>query len=117
MLKGVTRMKAWSVRGKYEFTTAVVFAETRGKARAMARYTEACEYSDFCDIEVHRLPKIDKYYKEGKTEMDWRNPKDRLILVKECSFQCEYITDECKGCSASEFCDLYKDYVEELQNG
>ena len=75
-------MKAWLAREKYGFCCAVVFAETRGKARAMAQSTAACEDSDFCDIEVNRLPKIDKYYKDGKTEMDWCNPKDRIILVK-----------------------------------
>ena len=108
-------MKAWLAREKYGFCCAVVFAETRGKARALARYTSACEDSDFCDIEVNRLPKIDKYYKDGKTEMDWCNPKDRIILVKECGFQCECIMDECEDCAAREFCDLYNDYQEELE--
>ncbi len=109
-------MKAWLAREKDGFSCAVVFAETRGKARALARTTSACEDSDFCDIEVNRLPKIDKYYKEGKKEMDWLNPKDRVILVKECSFQCEIVEDdECENCSAKEFCDLYNDYMEELQ--
>lgn len=111
-------MKAWLVREKDAFFTAVVFAETSGKARALARCADACEDSDFCDIEVHRLPKIDKYYKNGKIEMDWYNPNDRIILVKECGFQCESIEyADCEGCSAREFCDLYNDYVEELQNG
>lgn len=107
-------MKAWLAREKDVFSCAVVFAETRGKARALARLTSACEDSDWCDIEVNRLPKIDKYYKEGKTEMDWDNPKDRFILVKECSFRCERVEyAECEECSAKEFCDLYNDYVEE----
>ena len=81
-------MKAWFVREKDEFLSAVVFAETRGKARALARCTDACEDSNFCDIEVRRLPQMDKYYKEGKLEMDWYNPNDRIALVKECGFQC-----------------------------
>lgn len=34
-------MKAWLVREKDEFSATVVFAETRGKARALARATEA----------------------------------------------------------------------------
>ena len=111
-------MKAWLVREKDEFLSAVVFAETRGKARALARCTDACEDSNFLDIEVRRLPQIDKYYKDGKIEMDWYNPHDRIILVKECGFQCESIEyADCEDCSAREFCDLYNDYVEELQNG
>ncbi|MBQ7912958.1 MAG: hypothetical protein IJ308_04325 [Clostridia bacterium] len=109
-------MKAWIAREKDGFSAAVVFAETRGKARALARNTDACEDCDWCDIEVYRLPKIDKYYKEGKKEMDWCDPKDRIILVKECGFRCEIINDdECEECAAKEYCDLYKDYVEELR--
>jgi hypothetical protein len=111
-------MKAWLAREKDGFCATVVFAETRGKARALARCTDACEDSDFCDIEVHRLPKMDKYYKDGKTEMDWYNRKDRIALVKECGFQCAEIEyADCDECSAKEFCDFYKDYAEELQNG
>jgi hypothetical protein len=110
-------MKAWLVREKDEFIATVVFAETRGKARAIAQYTDACEDVDFCDIEVHRLPNMDKHYKNGKKEMDWLNPQDRIILVKECGFQCESVNyAECEECSAKEFCDLYSDYMEELQN-
>lgn len=47
-------MKAWLVREKDEFCATVVFADTRGKARAMALNTECCEDADFCSIEVHR---------------------------------------------------------------
>lgn len=111
-------MKAWFVREKDRVCATVVFAETRGKARALARCTDACEDSDFCDIEVHRLPNIDKYYKDGKMEMDWYNPQDRIILVKECGFQCESVEyADCDECSAKGYCDLHKDYAEELQNG
>ena len=68
-------MKAWLVKVKDEFCATVVFAETRGKARSIAMHTDACEDVDFCDIEVRRLPHIDKYYKEGKTELDWLDKK------------------------------------------
>ena len=107
-------MKAWFVREKDGFCATVVFAETRGKARALAMYTDACEDSDFCDIEVRRLPNMDKHYKDGKTEMDWYNPKDRIILVKECGFQCESVEyADCDECSAKRYCDLYKCYAED----
>ena len=66
---------------KDRFSATVVFAETRGKARALARCTEACEDVDFIDIEVHRKPQMDKYYTDGKMEMDWLNSKDRIALV------------------------------------
>ena len=61
-------MKAWLVRDKDEFCATVVFAETRGKARALAMHTEVCEDVDFIDIEVRRKPQMDKYYKEGKID-------------------------------------------------
>lgn len=109
-------MKAWIVKEKDEFSATVVFAETRGKARSLARYTDACEDADFCDIEVRREPSMDKYYKEGKTEIDWDNPKDRIALVKECGFHCDYYYvdwDDCEDCPAKEYCDVYKDHKAE----
>lgn len=103
-------MKAWLVREKDEFSATVVFAETRGKAKSIAMCTNACEYADFCNIEVRRVPQIDKYYKDGKTEMDWFDDNDRLALVKECGFYCEYIEEDmCKDCPAKNYCDVYLD--------
>lgn len=107
-------MKAWIVNVKDEFCSTVVFAETRGKAKSIALHTDCCEDADFCDIEIRRLPHIDKYYKEGKTELDWLDKKDRIILVKECGFRCEYIEEYwCEWCSAKEYCEPYQDYIEE----
>ena len=101
-------MKAWLVREKDEFCATVVFAETRGKAKALAKYTDACEDCAFVDIEVRRVPQIDKYYKDGITELDWCNPQDRIILVKELDFACEYAEQEkCEYCSAKQYCDKY----------
>ena len=105
-------MKAWLVREKGEFRATVVFAETRGKARALAQSTDACEDINFCDIEVRRMPQADKYYKDGKTEMHWFNPDDRLALVKECGFMCDneaFQLEDCTTCSAKAFCDRYTD--------
>lgn len=99
-------MKAWIVNPKYKFGSAVVFAETRGKAKSAALCTSSCEDANFCDIEVSRAPEMDKYYAEGKTEMDWSDPKDRIALVKECGFYCEDpIAECCESCPAKEFCD------------
>ena len=36
-------MKTWLVRENDEFCATVVFAETRGKAKAAALYTECCD--------------------------------------------------------------------------
>lgn len=43
-------MKAWEVRNPNEWTAAIVFAETPGKARALAMHTEACEDMNFGKI-------------------------------------------------------------------
>ena len=105
-------MKAWRVREKDEFFATVVFAETRGKARAMAMHTDTCEDADFLDIDVSRKPQLDKYYTEGKKEMDWFNSKDRIALVKDGGFRCfddEFDIEDCQFCPAKEYCDLYQD--------
>ena len=109
-------MKAWFVREKDGDCATVVFAETRGKARALAMLTDACEDAQFTDIKVRREPNMDKYYKEGKTEMDWENPKDRIALVKECGFRCEYVEPFwCDTCSAKQYCGTYEEYEYELE--
>ena len=103
-------MKAWLVREKDEFCATVVFAETRGKAKVLAKYTDACEDCAFVDIEVRRVPQVDKYYEDGKTELDWCNPQDRLILVKELDFSCESVEmEKCEECSAKEYCISYSE--------
>lgn len=110
-------MKAWLANEDYEGCSIVVFAETRGKARSLAFYNECFDGYKFCDIEVRRAPHMDKYYKEGKTEMDWENPKDRIALVKECGFRCVYVEPYlCDECPAKEYCDTYGDYEEECED-
>lgn len=81
-------MKAWLVRERDGEYATVVFAETRGKARSLAMATDACADADFCDIEVTRKPQLDKYYTDGKKEMDWYEVKDRIALVKDGGFRC-----------------------------
>lgn len=108
-------MKAWLVRKKDEFCATIVFCQTRGKARALAMHTDACEDAEFTDIEVHRKPQMDKYYKDGKKEMDWLNSKDRIALVKDCGFVCDidYLQwEDCENCSAKDYCDRYQDHKE-----
>jgi len=111
-------MKAWLVREKDEFSATVVFAETRGKAKSLATHTAACEDVDFIRIEVSRMPEADKYYREGKRELDWEDPADRIVLVKECGFCCDpdwFDWEDCAVCSASEYCDKYKDKLQALE--
>lgn len=106
-------MKAWVAREKDEFRSTVVFAETAGKAKSIAFGTECLEDVPFCRIQVRRVPEMDKYYEDGKTEMDWNNPQDRIVLVKECGFYCEYIEmSECENCQAKEFCSEWEEMEE-----
>lgn len=105
-------MKAWLVKEKDEFSAEVVFAETRGKAKSLARYTDACWDTAFVNIQATREPTIDKFYQEGKWRLDWEDADDRQLLVSICGFRCEYIDiDLCKVCSAKDSCDAYQDYL------
>lgn len=110
-------MKAYHARQKDVFCATVVFAETRGKAKSAAMLTDCCGDADFLDIEVYRLPHMDKYYKPGKIEMDWFDPQDRIALVKDAGFYCEYIElPECKECPAQEYCEQYQEYKKEAES-
>lgn len=104
-------MKAYVVKVKDEFYSTVVFAESRGKARALALSTDCCEDAKFIDISVRRLPAADNQYK-GRFEMNWDNSEDRLFLVKECGWYCdsEYRNyASCDKCSAKQYCDVYSE--------
>lgn len=109
-------MKAWLVRERDNQCATVVFAETRGKARSIALNTEACEDADFCDIDVTRYKHMDKYYVDGKIEMDWYNAKDRIALVKDADFCCSdetiYNGINCDDCPAKEYCGKHEEIIE-----
>lgn len=101
-------MKAWLVREKDEFVATIVFAETRGQAKVAAQWTDVCDGVDFMEIECRRMKEADKYYRPGKSELDWENPEDRIAMVKDCGFTCDWearSVNECAQCSAKEFCD------------
>lgn len=110
-------MKAWLVRKHDERHATIVFAETRGKAKYIAMSTEACEDADYIDIECNRAQNMDKHYTSGKTEMDWFDPEDRIALVKDAGFSCDYADediDECSSCPAKDWCDMYQGRLDEL---
>ena len=101
-------MKVWIVREKDQLAMDVVFAETRGKAKSMARYTDACCDCDFIDIRVKRFPEADSRYNGKADRMYWDKPSDRLFLVKEAGFYCEEPEDKlCIKCRAKDFCSYY----------
>lgn len=112
-------MKAWKVYNTYEVDESgmtVVFAETRGKAHLIAMRTECCEGAEWNDVRVVRCSEMDKRY-HGFSEMEWDDPEDRIVLVKECGWHCQPdwldMEDDCKRCPAAEWCDYYKDWLAE----
>jgi len=107
-------MKAWRITSLHycEWAT-VVFAETRGKAKAVALTTDAFEESDFTDISARRIPELDRYYR-GKDEMDWDNMEDRIGMVMYAHMYCsdEMSPDElgCAKCPAEQWCSAPEDW-------
>ena len=97
-------MKAWIARDKRESCySTVVFAETAGKARAIAQNTDCCEDVEWCDISVRRFKEMDDHYR-GYMEMDWWNEEDRRALV-EHGWKCwEPMDYECEACCAKDIC-------------
>lgn len=100
------RMKAY---GAYDIlnedkSSTVVFAENANKAKFAAMNTEACDCSDYVNIRVRRLPKIDRFYK-GQIEGDWDDPDIRFVMVKDYGWFClDADTVECEKCVAKEYC-------------
>ncbi len=116
LFRGKPKNKAWLVRG--DFFATVVFAENRNKAKQIAMSTVACEDVPYINIEACRLPIADSQYKEGKDEMDWNDPDDRIFLVKNCDFHCEYIKPyECSKCSAKDYCSMLEYWNGRAGNG
>ena len=111
-------MKAWMVWDEgddYDYRgNTVVFAENRGKAKSLARYTDTCEDTEWVDIRAIRFREMDCMFR-GMPEMDWDNPQDRLALVK-AGWSCiEMMNDECKECAAKDFCNKYQDYLHDMK--
>ena len=112
-------MKAYVVQDKTECLFAtVVFAETAGKARALAQSTDACEDVPFTDISVRRIPVLDRFYR-GRSEMNWYNPDDRMAMVRygdfECSREVDTTLEKCNECPATEWCGRYEYLMEDKE--
>lgn len=106
-------MKAWIVDNKDGDGSTVVFAETRGKARAEARWTDCCEEMEFTEIKPYRFKEADEMYR-GRREMDWDDPDDRRFL-KEHGWSCiDFDYDECPKCPG-EACERWKEHLEYLK--
>lgn len=116
-------MKAYRVydRTGYSWYSVIVFAETNGKAKALALGTDTFPSSDwdYTELSARRVPSLDKYY-HGAWEMDWYNDDDRLALVKEAGYQCDedsFDPDDCERCVGKDWCSKYGEYLEEKAEG
>lgn len=103
-------MKAWKVwdENSWEGGSTIVFAETRGKAKAIAVNTDACYGARFIDISVSRLKAADKLYK-GDSEIDWYDNDTRLALVRDFDWSCYETSFECDTCVARKYCNKWED--------
>ena len=103
-------LKAWQATDNCWGYSTVVFAETRGKAKALAAKTDCCEGIPFTQIRIYRVPELDNEYR-GHWEMDWCDDEDRLALVKKCGWYCidAEDLDDCSDCVAKEYCPYWED--------
>lgn len=109
-MKKEKKMKAYTVQDRRDpMYSTVVFAETPGKARAIAQHTDTCEDLDFTDIRALRKPALDQLYR-GKPEMDWDNAGDRIAMVRLANYECSMEDDDpgCEECPAKEWCGRYE---------
>lgn len=115
-------MKAYKVydREGYADYSCVVFAESRGKAVALALGTDEFPSGDwdFTQLTARRLPSLDKCYR-GHWYMDWDNMDDRVALVREAGFICDpecADLDDCKDCQAKDWCSQYEQMMEDMED-
>lgn len=103
--------KAWYAHNEYEGTVIAVFADTRSKARKYIwdnNDNYDLGFDKYTEINPKRFKRIDYLDKSDGYVMDWNKAEDRLVLVKETGWYClDPILDDCKICTASNYCDLY----------
>ena len=105
-------MKAYKIsdlKGYADYST-VVFAETSGKAKAIAITTDAFNDYEFTEISARRVPKLDKYYR-GLDEMDWFDDADRIALVRDAGYSCDqecWEGEDCTRCPAKQWCERWQ---------
>ena len=105
-------IKAWRVEEPYEGSVAVVFAETRNKAKNLAvQYDEGLQDYGYAGVRAIRMPQLDKYAGNNPYVMDFGIDEDRLIMVRDVGVSCfepEY--EDCEKCVAKDYCEVYKDH-------
>lgn len=97
--------KAYEVDGEY---ATIVFAESAGKAKAIAKMCDCCEDSRWTDIRVEREPTADSLY-NGDPEIDWYDQGQRKALVRDIGWSCYEPSFECDTCEAKEWCHWHQE--------
>ena len=101
----MTKEKAWIVSNRFYEYVAVVFAETRGKARELALCTGYFEDCRFIDISAVRLPEADHLCPEKGFELDWDIPEHREMLYK-IGYRClDSALKNCIDCPCKDYCE------------
>ena len=112
-------MKAWMVEDVNEEQVAIVFAETRNKAKYLAtQYDEGLQDYRYDEMRATRMPQLDKCAGDSPYVMDFAIDEDRLIMVRDAGFTClepEY--EDCEKCVAKDYCEVYEDYLESKEGG
>lgn len=101
-------MKGWIVSADYAEGSAIVFAETRDKAKLEVLYDDAFCDCRYTDLRVHRCPEIDGMENHQPTDNPWLNDEIRLILVKKYDWCCTEpgVYEDCDECCAKDFCHM-----------
>lgn len=110
-------MKAWSAQNDWTGIGVVVFAETRGQARALLLHSDEFEGFDYIEIPVYRASLFDECYR-GEWQMDWYNAEDKMALCK-AGWSCiddAFDPEDCKLCPANKYCNKWEDYQEEMRD-
>ena len=99
-------MKAWLVSDyNCDYGTEMVYAETRGKAKALCMWDDTFEDCEWTQLRACRFKEYDKYY-NGKAKPDfWFDNEHRIRLVRDYGWSCvEKYESYCDDCPARKWC-------------
>lgn len=109
-------MKAWKVdTNDSDYGATIVFAETSGKAKAVA-LANCSQFDglDFTELCARRYKDLDQYYKGEAYPDAWNDDELRLILVRDYAWFCiDGIDSYCDDCIAKEYCLQWEGVEEE----
>lgn len=106
-------MKAWGCMDYNAECGVIVFAETRGKARSIAKGCAGLEDSEWCDIEVRRIKSLDGERTEAG-DLDWH--KDERLYY-EAGWYAEDGARSCDCCGLYEYDSIPESTIAETEEG